>query len=90
MDGPAIDLRELRVALARRDVPQWRLAADLGVCPSTLSSYLHGRYPSPGDLRQRIERALGLPEHCLTPTEERQPGQAGVRGEADAPGNPHQ
>lgn len=83
MQRSAIDIRELRVALARRDVPQWRLAADIGVCPSSLSSYLSGRQPSPRDLREKIERALGLPAHSLAQKEERRRVTGGVQGDAD-------
>lgn len=86
MDGPAIDIRELRVALLRRGVPQWKLAAQLGHCPSTLSSYLRGRQTAPQDLRRRIEQALGLPTDALIA--ERRPGQGGVQEVVDGTDNP--
>jgi hypothetical protein len=65
MQQPPVDLRELRAQLARRDIRQWRLAADMNVSPSTLSAYLRGHCRAPRDLRQQIERVLGLEQNAL-------------------------
>jgi plasmid maintenance system antidote protein VapI len=55
-----LDHSELKAELARRNLPQWRLAQLLGHAPSTLSEFLRGVRQPPADLGERIERALGL------------------------------
>lgn len=62
-----IDMHTLKAELARRDLPQWRLAQQLGVAASTVSEWLRGAKRAPEDLRERIERVLGLPEGALKP-----------------------
>jgi transcriptional regulator with XRE-family HTH domain len=63
-----VDLRELRVALAKRGMPQWRLAAELGISPSSFSAYLRGRAEPPSDLRRRIAVVLGVDAAVLAAT----------------------
>ncbi len=65
MQTTTVNVRELRAALARQGMPQWKLAATLDVSPSTLSAYLHGHPGAPANLRQRIEAALGLDDGAL-------------------------
>src|SRR5437899_2439768 len=55
-----------RVALARLGVPQWKLAAQLGVSPSTLSAFRRGHRTPPPDFIRRLEGALELQEGELT------------------------
>jgi plasmid maintenance system antidote protein VapI len=54
-----IDARKLRVALAERDLPRWRLAKLMKLPPSTLSDYLRGARPAPPDLAEKICTVLG-------------------------------
>jgi len=56
---------QLRVALARRGWPQWRLASRLGVSPSTFSGYRRGRTRPPARLLDRAEHLLGLAPGAL-------------------------
>ena len=62
-----VNALELRVALVRAGVPQWRLAADLGLCPSSFSAVVNGRAPAPPGLVSRVEEALGLTPGTLSP-----------------------
>ena len=52
--------RCLRVALAQRGWTAWQLAAQLGICPSTLSAYRRGRRRLLDDFVVRMERVLEL------------------------------
>jgi plasmid maintenance system antidote protein VapI len=61
-----LDHSELKAELARRSLPQWRLAQLLGHAPSTFSEFLRGVRPAPPDLADRIERALGLRPKSLS------------------------
>jgi predicted transcriptional regulator len=60
-----VDEKKLRVELALRRMPQWRLAKLLFLPPSTLSDYIRGARPEPLDLAPRIERVLTLPAGAL-------------------------
>lgn len=60
-----IDVPELKAHLARQNIPQWKMAAAVGVAPSTFSHYLVGRFSPPPSLRLKIEKYLGLPEGAL-------------------------
>jgi plasmid maintenance system antidote protein VapI len=63
--SPQVRISELRAQLARRELPQWRLAADLGINPARFSAFLRGKAPAPHDLADRIERELGLKRGTL-------------------------
>lgn len=65
-----IDIRELRVELARRDLTQGELATRISTRPSTLSSWLRGVNPPPPQFRERVEEALGLHPGALLPLEQ--------------------
>jgi transcriptional regulator with XRE-family HTH domain len=62
----AVDINRLRAELARKGLTQRALAAEFGVAPTTFSGWLRRAHPGPNDLRERIERSLGLPEGALT------------------------
>jgi plasmid maintenance system antidote protein VapI len=49
---------DLRAAVARRQIRQYYLAAVVGIHPTRLSAYLHGRAPMPADVALRIARAV--------------------------------
>lgn len=61
-----LDSTRLRVELARLNFTRRRLARELAVPPSTLSTWLHGVAPAPKDLTERIEVALRLSPGSLT------------------------
>ncbi len=48
------------IELARAGLTQRQLAQQLGVPPTTLSTWLTGAHPAPGDLSTRIATALGI------------------------------
>ncbi len=55
------------VELARAGLTQRQLAQQLGVPPTTLSTWLTGAHPAPGNLSARIATALGIaPTQLLT------------------------
>jgi transcriptional regulator with XRE-family HTH domain len=51
-------LSNLKVALAARRIRQAELAAIIGIAPSTLSEFIHGRAELAPHQRQRIAEAL--------------------------------
>jgi len=57
------------VELARRGLCQRDLARSLEVPDTSLSDWLRSVHPAPDDLRERIERALGLPTGRLAKRE---------------------
>ena len=63
-----VDKEELRIELARQRLFQSDVARLLHVAPSTLSGWLHERYPGPPDLAPQLERALRMREGSLTRT----------------------
>lgn len=62
---PQATLARLRAHLALKRLTQLDLARRLGHPVSTLSSWLRGVAPPPGDLLTRIERALKLEPGAL-------------------------
>lgn len=61
-----IDKSKLKVELVKRETTLGALANQLGLPPTTLSSWLSARHPAPEDLQGRIERALGLRSGALS------------------------
>lgn len=57
---PDINLDQLRIELARKDLTRRELAQLLGYPPTTLASWLNGVTPPPKGLVASIEAALGL------------------------------
>ena len=66
----AVDHDRLRVELARLNMTKRRLAHELNLRPSTLSTWLHGASRVPEDLSTRIETALGLKRGSLAATKQ--------------------
>lgn len=50
----------LAIELARVGLTQRELAQQMGVPPTTLSTWLTGAHPPPSDLARRIAEALGV------------------------------
>ena len=61
-----LNLPEIRAELARQSMPQWKLAAQIGMAPATLSGFMTRRLPATEDLVEKIEAALGLAAGSLT------------------------
>jgi plasmid maintenance system antidote protein VapI len=53
-------LKIIRGALAIQELPQWRVAQELGISESYLSKLVLGRRPMPADIRLKLIEFLGL------------------------------
>ena len=65
MERDSIDLLALKAQLAGRGWRQLDLARKLGHPLTTVNGWLIGVHPGPADLRERIERILGLDRDAL-------------------------
>jgi len=63
-----IDMAKLAYLLAFHRFHLYDLAAHIQVAPSSLSGWLRGRRVAPGDLRTRLESALGVSPGYLVPS----------------------
>ncbi len=57
--------KKFRVALAQLGLPQWRVASDLNISPTTLSSYRRGHRQVPSNVMAALEKLLELQKGAL-------------------------
>lgn len=65
-----MDKIKLKVALIHKGWPQWRLAAELDMSPSSFSAVVHGKHPNSAKITREAEKLLGLEEGSLLPDRE--------------------
>lgn len=55
---------DLRAELARRQIPRYKLAAQVGVHPGRLGQMLNGKLPLPEELATRLAQVLHEADHA--------------------------
>lgn len=70
----------LRIALAKKEMPQIAVARAIGVDHSTFSRWTRGWYPVPDQYRKKLAEVLGVDEASLFPDQKQKANSVDNKG----------